>query len=380
MRQIFFDECGNTGQNLIDEADPIFVLASCSFTNDEEQELLSHFQRLPQFNSSELKFTSLRKSPQGQKAVLDFLGSAKVTSKAAAVVVFHKPFMVVTKYCDLVLEPSMREAGVDFYKSGANIATANLLTTTMPVFLNPVMWSNFLALFVRVIRERTPKVFYEWRKSAELIYSYLEYKEPYMAHFLAPVFLMNSCDELFKTVNPDELDPIVPAYYIVVNHWGTHIGSYFELISDESKVLAKERDRMLAFSNPNLKSVSVGYDRRKMNYPLKVSDIIFVDSTTHRQVQIADILSGAIANAAKARTKGELQSGTFARDVFELCFAKELIIDAVWPNHEVTPEELGTDKDSRPDDVDAATYAAMIMKGHPLTKKVPDQKVSQEKH
>ena len=124
MKRVFFDESGNTGQNLIDEADPIFVLASCSFQVDEEEEVLSHFQ---QFKGPELKFSRLRKTAAGQKAVLAFLAAAQVTSNTAAAFVIHKPFMVVTKFCDLVLEPSFRKAGVDFYKRGTNIATANLL-------------------------------------------------------------------------------------------------------------------------------------------------------------------------------------------------------------------------------------------------------------
>jgi len=75
MKQVFFDECGNTGQNLFDNGDPIFALASCCFQPAYEQELLSLFQHLPHFSSPELKFASLRKSPAGQRAVLNFLNS-----------------------------------------------------------------------------------------------------------------------------------------------------------------------------------------------------------------------------------------------------------------------------------------------------------------
>jgi hypothetical protein len=217
MKRVFFDESGNTGQNLIDDADPIFVLASCSFQVDEEEEVLSHFQ---QFKGPELKFSRLRKTAAGQKAVLAFLASAQVTSKTAAAFVIHKPFMVVTKYCDLVLEPSFRKAGLDFYKRGTNIATANILTTTMPVFLNPTTWSNFLSLFVRVVRERTPSLFNEWRRLAELIFAQLEHTERESADFFAPVFLMSDSSELFAGLGDDELDPLVPAYYVIVDHWG----------------------------------------------------------------------------------------------------------------------------------------------------------------
>jgi hypothetical protein len=342
------------------------VLASCSFDPSQEQEAFAHLQV---FKGPELKFSRLRKSPADQRAVLAFLNSSCITSATAAAIVFHKPYMVVTKYCDLVIEPSMREGGVDFYARGANIAATNLLATTMPVFLNPKSWSDFLALFVRVVRERTPALFEEWRRSAELIHSHLQHTEPTLASSFAPLLLMHDADQLFRTLSHDELDPLVPAYCSMAGYWGKSIAGLYELIADESKVLARQRDRLLALSDPNLKSVTIGYDRRKMDLPLQVADITAVDSTSHRQVQFADILAGAIASAAKARAKGPLQAGTFPRQVFEACFAKRIIIDAVWPNHEVDPKDLGTDIKPGPDDVDAATYMAMALKGHPATRK-----------
>ena len=239
----------------------------------------------------------------------------------------------------------------------------------MPVFLNPTTWASFLSLFVRVVRHREPKLFDDWRRLAELIFAHLDHAHPNIAAFFAPVFLLRDCNELFKTLNDDELDPLVPAYHVVVNHWGKSLGCFYQIIADESKVLARERSRLLALSDPNLEPVSVGYDRRKMDYPLKASNIVAIDSTAHRQVQLADILSGAIANAAKARTKGSLEAGTFALDVFNLCFAKELIIDGLWPNHEVDPKALGTDIEPGADDVDLSTYTAMILGGHPITKR-----------
>jgi hypothetical protein len=309
----------------------------------------------------------LRKTAAGQKAVLAFLGSAQVTWKTAAAFVIHKPFMVVTKYCDLVLEPSFRKAGVDFYKRGLNIATANILTT-MPALLNPTTWSNFLSLFVRVARERTSSLFNEWRTLAELIFAHLEHAEPESADFFAPVFLMSDSSELFEGLGDDELDPLVPAYYVIVDHWGKSVGDIYEVIADESKVLARERGRLLTLSEFNLKPFSAGYDRRKMELPLKVSGIVGVDSIAYRQVQLADVLCGAIATAAKAQTKSALRSGTFSYDVLELCYSKGLIIGGLWPNHEVNPKDLETDIVPGRHEFNLPTYIAMILKGDPSTK------------
>jgi len=276
--------------------------------------------------------------------------------------------MAVTKYCDLVLEPSFRSKGIDFYKRGLNIATANLLTTTMPIFLNAASWNGFLSLFVRMVWKRTPELFDEWRKSAELIFSHLEYAHPKAALYFAPAFLMRNSDELFETLGNDELDPLVPAYHCIVNHWGSVWGGNFEVIADDSTVLAKERARLLALASPDLKPVSVGYDRRKMDYPLKVVDIIPVVSNSHRQVQFADIIGGAIASAAKARVRGSLEPGTFAYEVFSLSLSRGLVVNAVWPRDRIDPKDLGTDGEPGPAEVDLPTYTAMILKGHPATK------------
>lgn len=366
MKRVFFDESGNTGQNLLDEADPIFVLSSCSFDPSQEQEAFTHLQA---FKGPELKFSRLRKTPAGQRAVLAFLRSEAVNSTTAAAVVFHKPFMVVTKYCDLILEPSMRDHGVDFYARGLNMALANLLTTTMPVFLNRRSWTDFLALFVQLVRERTRSLFNQWQNSAELLYAHLEHSQPTMARLIAPVFLIRDANEFFETLNDNELDPLVPAYHLMAAHWGRSIGGLYELIADTSKVLAKERGRLLTLSDQNLKPVTIGYDRRKSDLPLKVADIIAVDSTAHRQIQFADIIGGAIASAAKAKAKGVVEAGTFLHDVFELYCAKGLLTNAVWPNPEVDPKKLGTDINPSPDDIDAATYIGMVLSGHPATKK-----------
>jgi hypothetical protein len=211
-------------------------------------------------------------------------------------------------------------------------------------------------------------VFDEWQTSAKLICSYLEQAEPESAYFIAPVCLMSDFSELLEGLGHEELDPLVPAYYVIVDHWGKSVNEEYEIFADESKVLARERSRLLTLADRNLKPVSAGYDRRKMDLPLKVSNIVGVDSTAYRQVQFADVLSGAIASAAKAQTKGPLKPGTFAHDVWGLCHSKRVIIGGLWPDHEVDPKDLETDILPGPEDFNLATYIAMILKGHPSTK------------
>ena len=299
--------------------------------------------------------------------MLAFLSSEQVTSKRVAAFVTHKPFMVVAKYCDLVLEPSFRNAGVDFYKRGVNIATANLLTTTMPVFLNPTTWSNFLSLFVRVVRERTPSLFDDWRRSAELIFSHLEHTHRKAADFFTPVFLMRDCSELFKTLGDDELDPLVPAYYVVVDHWGTSVGDIYEVIADESKILAKARGLLLALSDPNLKPVTVGYDRRRTEFPLKVSDIIAVDSTL--TVRFSLRIYSAEQSRAQQEPKQRARCAPARLPTMSWsCAIQRTYHRWALPNHEVDPKDLETDIVPGPEDFNLPDIYSDDFERRPSTK------------
>jgi hypothetical protein len=365
MKSVYFDESGNTGQNLFDPADPIFVLASCCFDDSAKDSLLEHFKN---FKGPELKFSRLRRSPVGERTVLDFLASDLVNSGSSAAVVFHKPFMVVAKYCDLILEPTFHEIGLNFYERGLNLATTNLLYTTMPVFVGETPWLNFLASFVRVVRERSSQRFSEWRISAELLFSHLEFENPEASHYLVPVLMLRNVDDLLRKLSADELDPIVPAYHSSMNHWGTVLNARFTVYADESKALAAARDRLIQLADPSLKPFKAGFDRRRMEFPLKNDSVTAVDSAAHFQVQLADILSGAISAAAKVRFKKPLEPGTFAYEVFDICFAKGIVFDGMWPSRDVDPRSLGTDEAPCNSDIDLPTYTAMILKGAPSTR------------
>jgi len=363
MNRVYFDESGNTGQNLLDAADPIFVLSSCRFSTDAEKQALEHFKS---YKGSELKYSRLRKTEAGQRAVLRFLEDTLMDSLSAAAFVIHKPFMIVTKYCDMVLEPSAREAGLNFYERGLNIATANLLTTTMPVFLNPKTWNNFLAAFVRVVRERTQVAFMDFVRLAELVHSHLNHTERDMANWITPVLLLRQ-EEFFKTLGEHELDPLVPSYYVLADHWGRRLGERFEIWADQSKVLVKERERLLALADQDIAPVVQGFDRRQMEFPLKVASINAVDSTAERQVQLADVIGGTLAGALKSNNRGK--DGTFENRALKTCFERRFYIDGVWPSAEIDPKQLETDKSPSKDQFDLPTYTMMVGQKHPATRR-----------
>jgi hypothetical protein len=119
MYTIYCDEAGNSGENLLDADQPVYVPASNDFTTTEASALLQHVQ-LPR--SSEPKFKILKKNNKGVSRLLAFLADPLLTRERLAVSVFHKRFMIVTKIVDLIFETLIQQVGGDLYVNGANIA------------------------------------------------------------------------------------------------------------------------------------------------------------------------------------------------------------------------------------------------------------------
>ena len=362
--RVYFDESGATGEDLPNPSDPVFVLASCCFTPEQERSLLRHFSA---YRGRELKFSKLRRTSAGQTAIRRFVDAPEINASTAGIALIHKPFFRVTKYCDLVVEPSMRQSGVNVYERGLNIATANLLWTTMPTFLNPTTWNDFLDALVQVIRNRSHSAFEDLRRLAELIHAHLDMTNREMAYFVAPVLLMDPT-EFLESLTDNELDPLIPVYHSLADHWGKQLGDRFDIIADESKLLTKERERLLKCSDSAILPVRAGFDRRTVDFPLRVVSITGVDSSQEPQVQLADVIAGAAVAALKSPDR--YRAGSLANHILhDFIASKEIIVSAIWPDRAVDPAQLGTD-DSPPRGVpDLATHAAQILRQDPRTRR-----------
>ena len=110
---IAFDESGNTGQDLLSIAQPIFVLASVNFDEDEAKSLCDS---LKGNQAEEVHFTKLKKSRSGRSNVLKFLDKNIISTEKIIISVYHKKYMVVTKVVDLLIETTMRKSGFNLFK------------------------------------------------------------------------------------------------------------------------------------------------------------------------------------------------------------------------------------------------------------------------
>ena len=69
--KIYFDEAGNSGQNLLDADQPIYVLVSHNFSIEESESILAPLKT----HSAEIHFRRLKKYPKYQKPIEEILNN-----------------------------------------------------------------------------------------------------------------------------------------------------------------------------------------------------------------------------------------------------------------------------------------------------------------
>lgn len=336
--RITFDECGYTGEHLLDKEQAVFALASTSLDDEDCGNLLDRFSGRTQ---GEFKYTKLKKARRNEPLILSLLQDSRISKETCKVFAIHKPFMLVTKLVDNICEPEAREFGVDLYEGRAALALANLISSTFPTFLGRTRFNRFLQVFSDLSRKRDAKSIERFVTASEAIYQHLQRKFPRAAQTFSPVVL--ACRKglrflLHTTVADFDHDPIIPSYHTLANEWSKQTFARFEVLADESKVLAYERERLLKFSDPKLKEVELKLYANSAIFPLRITDIITARSEAHHSIQLADVLSGAVFQALNKQAQRQ-RLDAFEEALFEALADKQLFF-GMWPSTGVTPEEV----------------------------------------
>jgi len=150
------DESGNTGENLLDVAQPVYALAAVRGDLDDISAAVT--TALSRTQMAELKFNRLRTSNPGRRNILKLLGDIDLTGYRAAVSVVHKPWMLAAKLIDDLVEPRMLARGLQmaWYGGGAAKNMADALYAQAPPALGDV-YSELQSSFVQLVRDYSPE-------------------------------------------------------------------------------------------------------------------------------------------------------------------------------------------------------------------------------
>jgi hypothetical protein len=333
---VVFDESGNTGADLLNSDQPTFVLASCDFSVDEAEALL---RNVSDDRSNELKLSRIKKSAIGRKGIIRFLSDPLLRKERAKVFYFHKKYMALSKIIDLLVENLAHRDGVDLYKNGGNIAVSNFHYYCIPAYYGEVLFHQMLSSFVRMFRERTAvsiNYFYD-----TIVSLYEQCQDTDFKPMLLPI--VASSEIIIDVLHHNKisaLDPAIPAFFAHSTVWGEQYGAYFKILHDESKPIAREQETLEQLMDLTGPYEKIGYDRRTFEFPIRSDGIEFGDSKADSRLQVADLISGSCNHWARgisdARYQDELWKELNCLDM------KKLVIGAVWPSLNVTPEDLET--------------------------------------
>lgn len=330
---IFFDEAGNSGDNLLDPSQPIFTLLSHDFGEKEAQLLLDPIRRAS--NAKELHFKNLKKYPKTRKAILECINHELIMPDRVYYFTSLKEFMIVAHIVDQLIELVLYDDGVDIYKGGTNLSTANMLYIMGNNVWDKETFKKMCSTFVEWFRTNDDvkgDVFYD---SVRDLFKNVKSREDEM---LVGLILVS---ERFRPVIKESyskftLDSTLSSFVAHCNVWAKKYSEPFDIVFDNSKQISYWQE-YIKFLVDKLPEQVVGYGSRKHKYPLLIKSMKLVDSSTHVQIQLADILASSLNYAYTNRFHGV--SDPFINEIFSSKLS-EVQGNSMWPTKDVTPEAL----------------------------------------
>lgn len=302
---ITFDESGNTGgSGLLNEDQPVFVLASCNFSMNEAETLLRDHVYTHQTN--EAKFANLRKTASGRKRIVEFLRAVIQSPFAFKVMIYHKRFMVASKIIDILVEELARRDGIDLYKRGANISMANVLFYCTPVYCGTDRTLAMYRSFIEMVQKQDDASFSKFYFAVWQVYG-ASIDEQFQSS-LAPILATEpQIKSILHGLNSNSLDPAIPCFFSLCDAWGREINDSFDILHDASKPIFQEKDVLEACMSKEIPRSLIGYDSRKIDFPLRANGIVFADSKIDYRLQVADLLAGSFAFWAKGLANNSME-------------------------------------------------------------------------
>lgn len=334
---IFFDESGNTGTNLLDSVQPVFALGSCDFTEREGKSLI---KPLMSMQSTEIKFVNLKRRTSGQDAIINLLKHRLVTPKRVMYAVLHKKFVVVTKIVDDLIENFLSRQGYDLYQGAGNVALSNLLFMVIPAFCGQDEFDTFLTRFMVMTKKRDQASIDDFYHQIEVLNDICQQKGNDLSQ---EIFLLSETKyyihDIFDTLPSHSNNPAVPALFALSQYWGNLYKKGFNIKHDDAKPVEQQKQILQQFSAISQKKVKFGYGIREFEIPLKTKRIEFIDSKTSYRIQLTDIITSSLTYWLKHKIEDNTED-PFYKKLDKIDF-EQYIKNSVWPTEDVTPESLG---------------------------------------
>ena len=328
---VYFDESGNTGQDMLNKDQKVFVLASVDFNEEEQKKLIDIFG-----TNNEIHFKNLKKSGKGREKILEFLNHSLIDESHIMIYTAHKEFNVAGQITDILIETVMHNNGFDLYQHGRNIAYANWIFYFGNFYWSKDLYKRLLEEFIRMIRLKTEESINIFYKIAEELLDSVKEK-----NVIQPIVESRKhISDIMRSIDKYSIDVTFSTFLVLCDKWYKQTKKKIDVRFDESKQINHynyflEHTRKISEISPE--TVEIGFDSRKMTFPPQINSMEMVDSRNEFGVQCADLIASSIAFMYNN------EEGRFAPFSKQIQQSKLLELSnsyTLWPTNEVSAEAL----------------------------------------
>lgn len=284
------DEAGNTGQDVLNAAQPVYALAGVHVSLERAQELVDG--ALEGRQATELKFKTLRRRTYGPALLRAVLEAADFAPEEARIAVLHKRWMAVAKMVDTLVEPAMVAKGLQmaFYGGGAHVGMTNDLYLQGGTAMGIGVWDDLLRSFLAMAHhygDATVDAYLRALRRARISCR----NEVLHAVLLVMIDAREDLDAELGGAS-DVLDPAVAAVFWQAGEWSDQFDE-FVIVHDDAEAVERWSDPLIRAGKAKAENLEVG--KVTLKFPGGLSDITFVRSHDDPRVQLADLLAGSAA-------------------------------------------------------------------------------------
>lgn len=335
MKRIYLDEAGNTGHDLLNTDQPVFVLAANIFNEEEALELL----KILDFKGVEAKFSNLKRTKKGRDKIKKFMEQVIVKSEKVKTVMIHKKYMGLGKIFDILVEPIYFRMGVNFNQNMRNVCTVNMHWYLITTFYGEKKLNELISKFLVLIRSKSESSIDEFYKIVESIK-----RHPIDANntldFNEIIASKRFVKESIEVIDKTHIDPVQTGLFTQATLWGKDLSDSFIFIHDESNTLESSLENFNKYTNPESIPTVIGTGERAYELPLKVETVSLEKSHFFPQIQVSDIIAGALTHTANCRAFTENKDDQLSIDLIAIGI-EQLMTHSVWPETKVTPQDFG---------------------------------------
>lgn len=293
---LYFDESGYTGENLLHEEQTTFVYSSINIDPEEAREFVENTIKKHKVQNGELKGVKLIRRERGKKLILEIIDNYKDRIKIS---VDDKRFALCCKFFEYIFEPILSEKSSIFYQLNFHKFIANHMY--IGYITKDVLVLEIISIFENLIRKKDLKYLDNLITLADKD----EYKISKAYDFYSKILTFikihkNTIIDEFNGLMPWTADLSISSLNALFSTWG-ELRKPIVAYCDQSKPIDEQQEIFNGMIGREdiIYSPIKADDGKRIPITYNLKEINLVDSKEFHGVQLADIIATAAAYSMK---------------------------------------------------------------------------------